>query len=153
MHFFSWFVIFILFETRIRWHGFDSLSLCPKRNTKAQDCHRQRYEVLRGLRRRKIKPTEKTENKPSKEKKNQDNAKKQNDLTCSTQSRLSQSLNMFMTSGVLILSRVYPKLIWSRDVNRSTSLNHRHEKRFTSGVCSRTMKQPSGTSGQERTGG
>lgn len=41
---------------------------------------------------------------------------------------------------------VYPKLSWSREVKRSTSLNQRQENRFDMGVWARTMKEPSGTS-------
>jgi hypothetical protein len=63
----------------------------------------------------------------------------------------SQSKNIFnwkRLSGFALMSRrkVCAKLSWSRDVKRSTSLNHRQENRLDMGVCSRMMKEPSGTS-------
>jgi hypothetical protein len=68
--------------------------------------------------------------------------------TWTTKLRLSQSWNI---SGIqptlaLILSRTVLKLIWSLEVNRSTSLNHKHVKRFVIGMCSLMITQPSGTS-------
>lgn len=67
----------------------------------------------------------------------------------------SQSKNIFnwkRLSGFALVSRrkVCAKLSWSRDVKRSTSLNHRQENRLDMGVCSRMMKEPSGTSADRR---
>lgn len=64
--------------------------------------------------------------------------------------RLSQSLNILRRNdflGFILLSfkYVYAKLSWSRGVKRSTSLNHRQENKLDIGVCSLTMKEPSGT--------
>lgn len=69
-------------------------------------------------------------------------------LTCITKFRLSQSRNILKPQLTLanILSLTMEKLSWSLEVNRSTSLNHRQEKRFVIGMCSLIMTHPSGTS-------
>lgn len=68
--------------------------------------------------------------------------------TCMTNLLLSQSKNMLISQGTAsnILSLTVEKLNWSREVKRSTSLNHRQPKRFVSKVCSLMITHPSGTS-------
>lgn len=55
---------------------------------------------------------------------------------------------MFMVQFVfaMILSLTVEKLIWSLEVNRSTSLNQRQVNRFEMGTCSLKITHPSGTS-------
>lgn len=85
---------------------------------------------------------------------NQCNRKFQSDIetilivTWTTKLRLSQSKNMLKWKSTLdkILSLTVEKLIWSLEVNRSTSLNQRQAKRLLIGTCSRTITHPSGTS-------
>lgn len=69
-------------------------------------------------------------------------------ITWTTKLRRSQSKNMWKWKSTLdkILSLTVEKLIWSLEVNRSTSLNQRQVKRLLIGTCSRTITHPSGTS-------
>lgn len=57
-------------------------------------------------------------------------------------------LSMSPLWGFILFSfkKVYPKLNWSRDVKRSTSLNHKHENKLDIGVCALIINDPSGTS-------
>lgn len=56
-----------------------------------------------------------------------------------TRSFLVQTGNILMLVSPLSLHRTYGKLSWSREVNRTTSLNHRHVKRLVIGVCFLTI--------------
>lgn len=69
-------------------------------------------------------------------------------LTWTTKLRLSQSKNIFTVQFVLdiILFLTVAKLIWSLEVNRSTSLNQRQVNRLVIGICSLIITHPSGTS-------
>ena len=65
--------------------------------------------------------------------------------------QMCNTLNMFRKNGfpgfiLLSFKKVYAKLNWSREVNRLTSLNQRHENKFDMGVWARTINEPSGTS-------
>lgn len=70
------------------------------------------------------------------------------EITWTTKFRLSQSKNILTVQFVFAqsLSLTVEKLIWSREVNRSTSLNQRQTKRLLIGTCSLIITHPSGTS-------
>ena len=60
-----------------------------------------------------------------------------------TRSLRMQTGNKWMFWGTFSRHKTYGKLSWSRDVKRTTSLNHRHINKFDNGVCSLTITEAS----------
>ena len=66
-----------------------------------------------------------------------------------TRSLRVQTGNILMFLTTCNRHKTYGKLSWSREVKRTTSLNHRHMNKLVNGVCSLTMTEASARAVQD----